>query len=115
MTSWCVLWSGLFLSAAPPLPIEADVVLKGGIIHDGSGRPGQVGDIAIKGDRIVAVGAFTVARNDKHRPRVIDVRGKIVAPGFIDLHSHSDYPLQKKATRQNLSFLHQGVTTVITG
>src|SRR5262249_25385583 len=37
------------------------------------------------------------------------------APGFIDLHTHSDIPLQRKATRGNLSYLHQGVTTVVTG
>src|SRR5262249_59219655 len=46
---------------------------------------------------------------------VLEVKGLIVCPGFIDLHSHSDFPLQEKATRGNLSFLYQGVTTVVTG
>jgi N-acyl-D-aspartate/D-glutamate deacylase len=91
--------------------VEADVVLRGGTLHDGSGGPGKVGDLAVKGGRIVAVGTFDVAG----KPRVIDAKGLIIAPGFIDLHSHSDIPLQRKATRANLCFLHQGVTTVVTG
>ena len=48
--------------------VEADVVLKGATLHDGTGQPGKVGDVAIKGDRIVAVGKFAV----KGKPRVID-------------------------------------------
>jgi N-acyl-D-aspartate/D-glutamate deacylase len=96
---------------ALPAPVEADVVLRGGTLVDGSGNPGVVGDLAIKGDRIVAVGKFDVAG----KPRVIDARGLIVAPGFIDLHSHSDYPLLREATRDNRNYLFQGVTTVVTG
>src|SRR6185369_15433746 len=68
-------------------------------------------DVAIKDDRIVAVGKFTV----KGKPRVLDCTGLVIAPGFIDLHTHSDTPLSKKATRANLSYLTQGVTTVVTG
>jgi N-acyl-D-aspartate/D-glutamate deacylase len=91
--------------------VEADVVIRGATLYDGGGKPGQVGDLAIKGDRIVAVGTFTTAGE----PRVIDGKGLLVAPGFIDLHTHSDYPLQKEATRANLNYLMQGVTTVVTG
>jgi N-acyl-D-amino-acid deacylase len=102
----------LFLSALlAGAPVEADVVLRGGTLHDGSGKPGVVGDVAIKGDRLVAVGKFEVAG----KPREIDAKGLVVAPGFIDLHSHSDLPLQNKATRANLSFAYQGATTVVTG
>src|SRR5689334_8412653 len=92
-------------------PVEADVVIRGATLYDGSGKPGQVGDLALKGDRIVAVGTFDVAGE----PRVIDGKGLIAAPGFIDLHTHSDYPLQRTATRSNLNYLMQGVTTVVTG
>jgi N-acyl-D-aspartate/D-glutamate deacylase len=92
-------------------PVEADVVIRGATLHDGSGKPGRVGDLAIKGDRIVAVGAFTVAGE----PRVIDGKGLIAAPGFIDLHTHSDSALQRDVTRANLNYLMQGVTTVVTG
>jgi N-acyl-D-aspartate/D-glutamate deacylase len=92
-------------------PVEADVVIRGATLYDGSGKPGQVGDLALKGDRIVAVGSFAVAG----KPPVIDGKGLIAAPGFIDLHTHCDYPLQKAATRANLNYLMQGVSTVVTG
>jgi N-acyl-D-aspartate/D-glutamate deacylase len=105
----------VLLAVAPPvtpLPaVEADVVLQGGTLHDGTEAAARVGDLAIKGDRIVAVGAFRVAG----KARRIDARGLVVAPGFIDLHTHSDYPLQRKATRDSLSYLYQGVTTQVTG
>jgi N-acyl-D-aspartate/D-glutamate deacylase len=92
-------------------PVEADVVIRGATLYDGSGKPGQVGDLALKGDRIVAVGTFKVAGE----PRVIDGKSLLACPGFIDLHTHSDYPLQKEPTRANLNYLTQGVTTVVTG
>lgn len=91
--------------------VQADVVLKGATLIDGSGKPARVGDVAIKGDRIVAVGQFKVAGT----PRILDCTGLVVAPGFIDLHTHSDYPLQKKETSPNLNYLMQGVTTAVTG
>ncbi len=92
-------------------PIEADIVIRGATLYDGSGKPGQVGDLALKEERIVAVGTFTTAG----KPLVLDGKGLIAAPGFIDLHTHSDYPLQKAPTRGNLNYLMQGVTTVVTG
>jgi N-acyl-D-aspartate/D-glutamate deacylase len=101
--------AGLLLAAAPA--VEADVVLRGGTLHDGTLGKARVGDLAIKGDRIVAVGTFGVAGT----PRILDVRGLVVAPGFIDLHTHSDEALTKKATRGNACYLYQGVTTVVTG
>jgi N-acyl-D-amino-acid deacylase len=91
--------------------VEADVVLRGATLHDGSGAAGVVGDVAIRGERIVAVGHFAVAG----QPRQLDAKGLIVAPGFIDLHTHSDYPLQRETTRANRCYLHQGVATVVTG
>jgi N-acyl-D-aspartate/D-glutamate deacylase len=100
----------LTLSAAEA-PVEADVVIRGGVLYDGTGRPGQVGDLALKGERIVAVGRFEVAGT----PRVIEAAGLLVTPGFIDLHTHSDSALTRSATRANLNYLAQGVTTVVTG
>ncbi len=99
------------LLGSAQLTIEADVVVRGATLYDGSGAGGIVGDLAIRGERIVAVGEFTVAG----KPRILDGKGLVVAPGFIDLHTHSDYPLQKKDTRTNRCYLHQGVTTVVTG
>src|ERR1043166_7697967 len=66
--------------------VEADVVLRGGMIVDGSGTDGVVGDVAIKDDRIVAVGKFKV----KGKAKILDCDGLVIAPGFIDLHTHSD-------------------------
>src|SRR5204863_6036789 len=82
-------------------PIAADLVLHGGTIYDGSNSEGLIGDVAIQRDRIVGVGKFDVAGS----PRVIDCKGLIVAPGFIDLHSHSDSGIVQPNTRQNANFL----------
>lgn len=105
----CALLTGATVGEAGP--VAADVVLKNATLIDGTGQPGQVGDLAIKADRIVAVGKFACAGN----PRVLDCTGLIVAPGFIDLHTHSDTPLTVKATAPNLNYLTQGLTTAVTG
>src|SRR4051794_27166723 len=87
------------LSAAPPL-----IVLSGGILHDGSGAPGKRGHLILQGDRIFAVDDLPIPSG----AQVINVEGMIVAPGFIDLHTHSDYPLQEPGTSGNLNYLLQG-------
>jgi N-acyl-D-aspartate/D-glutamate deacylase len=111
MLLFFVLVLPLCAAADQPETVEADFVIRGAAIYDGSGKPGQVGDLAVKGERIVAVGKFKVAG----KPRVIDGTNLVVAPGFIDLHTHSDTALTKKETRANLCYLKQGVTTVVTG
>jgi N-acyl-D-aspartate/D-glutamate deacylase len=98
------------LAGADPA-VEADVLVRGVALYDGSGAPPLVGDLALRKDRIVAVGRFTVAG----KPRVIEGRGLVAAPGFIDLHTHSDRTLLKEETRANECYLLQGVTTVVTG
>ncbi len=92
-------------------PVKVDILLKNGTILDGSGREGFVGDVGIAGETIVAVGRFDFAGT----PLVIDCTGRIIAPGFIDLHNHSDSAIVAPATRSNLNFLTQGCTTVVTG
>src|SRR5437764_14685113 len=101
----------LSLTLAAEPAVEADVVIRGATLVDGTGKPGYAGDLALRGERIVAVGKFTTAG----QPTVIDGTGLVVTPGFIDLHTHSDAPLQRPATRANLCYLTQGVTTVVTG
>src|SRR5262245_57087182 len=110
MTTLPVLLALSLLTGAEPA-VEPDVVILGVTLVDGTGKPGVAGDLALRGERIVAVGKFQTAG----RPRVIDGTGLVAAPGFIDLHTHSDLPLQRPATRANLCYLVQGVTTVVTG
>ncbi|MGE5195265.1 MAG: N-acyl-D-amino-acid deacylase family protein [Deltaproteobacteria bacterium] len=103
-----------FLSLAVPLraePVDADLVLRGGMLHDGSGAAPVVGDVAVKGDRIIAVGKFETGRVGLE----VDCRGMVVAPGFIDLHNHSDGQVVDRLTRANVNFVTQGCTTVVTG
>jgi N-acyl-D-aspartate/D-glutamate deacylase len=91
--------------------VDADCVIRNVMIYDGTGVQGYLGDLAIKDDRIVALGPVKCTG----KPKEIDGAGLVAAPGFIDLHTHSDSTLLSKATRANLCYLHQGVTTVVTG
>ena len=102
-----------FLLAAGPiaLGVDADVLLRGGTIHDGTGAPATVGDVALRGDKIVAVGKFEIGR----MARSVDCTGLVIAPGFIDLHTHSDHLADKPRNRPNLNYLMQGCSTVVTG
>jgi N-acyl-D-amino-acid deacylase len=87
----------------------ADYILRGGEVIDGSGRARFRADVMIKGDRIAEIGA--VARTAGAHE--IDVMGKVVAPGFIDVHTHDDRALF--ATPEMAAKASQGVTTVVTG
>jgi N-acyl-D-amino-acid deacylase len=87
---------------------EFDMVVRGGIIADGSGSPRFEGDVAIRDGWIVAVGSF-----DGKGAREIDAAGLLVTPGFIDLHTHYDGQMIW-SKRLNPSSDH-GVTTVVTG
>lgn len=93
----------------------ADVLIVGGTLFDGKDAPGRSADIAITGDRIVAVAPGLSGTYQAHR--TIDASGKIVAPGFIDGHTHPDTHIRSKdaATRRNLPWLHQGVSTIFVG
>src|ERR1700751_4830047 len=86
-----------------------DWILRGGEVLDGRGGPRRRRDVAITGDRIAAVGVVSRAEG----AREIDVAGKIVAPGFIDVHPHDDRALF--ATPAMAAKASQGVTTVVTG
>ena len=92
---------------------SADILVRGGTVVDGTGSPGRAADVAIRGDRIVFVGNATAAHI--HAARTIDARGLIVAPGFIDSHTHAESDLSSPARHGNVNYLMQGVTTVMTG
>jgi N-acyl-D-amino-acid deacylase len=101
----------LLVGAAPPPP-SADLLIRGGTVYTGSGAP-FVGDVAIKGDRIQAV----ARRLSAPAKRVIDAKGMIVAPGFIDPHTHMGEDLASEDSSKRLvpAFLMQGVTTAFIG
>ena len=88
-----------------------DLILKGGTIYDGTGADGFVGDLAITGEEITAV--EPAGEIDTANARVIDVGGLIVAPGFVDMHTHSDFTLIADGRAE--SQVHQGVTTEVIG
>jgi N-acyl-D-aspartate/D-glutamate deacylase len=89
-----------------------DLVVRGGRIVDGTGRPAFVGDVAVRGDRIARVGRLDEAEARAAR-RTIDATGLVVAPGFIDIHSHSDRTLFTDGAAA--SKVRQGVTTEVLG
>ena len=86
-----------------------DVILRGGTIVDGSGNPRFTGDVAINGDRIAAIGYLGGARARD----TIDVRGLVVAPGFIDMLGQSETNVL--IDNRVLSKVTQGITTEVTG
>jgi len=110
-------WVGLLASLltlgcahAPAQAPQADLLIRGGTVYTGSDAP-FVGDVAVSGDRISVVG-----RALPHRARkVIDARGMIVAPGFIDPHTHVGPQLASADARERLvpAFLMQGVTSAV--
>jgi len=90
---------------APP---QYDLLIRGGTVIDGSGSPGVRADVAVQNGRIVRVGNLSEAT----ARRVIDATGLIVAPGFIDVHTHTD-DLAENPRAEN--YLRMGVTTVVAG
>lgn len=87
----------------------ADLLLRGGVLLDGTGNPGFRADVEVTGDRITGVGRLTEAT----ATRTIDVTGLAVAPGFIDMHSHSDIQILANPTHE--AKVHQGVTLEVLG
>lgn len=85
-----------------------DIVIKGGTVHDGTGAAGRKADVAIKGDRIVEVGEVSGTAT-----RTLDAEGRIVTPGFVDIHSHLD--AQVAWDPQCSSSCWHGVTSVVVG
>ena len=101
------------LKNAKPKTAKVDTLIRGGSVIDGTGVPATKADVGITGDRITFIGD-SVAANIQ-ADRVIDAAGLIVAPGFIDPHTHADEDLFDPKRNANLAFLTQGVTTVFIG
>jgi N-acyl-D-aspartate/D-glutamate deacylase len=95
--------------AAGPAP--AEYVIRNATVYDGTGSPGVVASVVIRGDRIAAVGKADPGPGAV----VIDGTGLVVCPGFIDLHTHCDAGVVGEKTRANANYVRQGVTTVVTG
>ncbi|MBK7929789.1 MAG: D-aminoacylase [Bryobacterales bacterium] len=106
--------AGLFalvsiLAAAPLAAQDFDLILRGGRIVDGTGNPWFRGDVAIRNGSIAAIGDL----KSKTATRVIEAAGLVVAPGFIDIHNHSDDTLLVDGNAE--SMVRQGVTSMIFG
>ncbi len=89
-----------------------DLLIRGGTVVDGTGRPGVRGDVGISGDRIAAVGDLSAA-DPRGIGQVIEAADLVVCPGFVDPHGHSDASLLVDPTVA--SHLHQGYTTQLSG
>lgn len=85
-----------------------DIIIRNGLVVDGSGGPARQADVGIRGNAIVAVGQLHAEAG-----RVVEASGWVVSPGFIDMHSHSDLAFLRDGKSPNL--LHQGVTAALIG
>lgn len=88
---------------------DHDLVVRGGLVFDGTGAPGLVGDVAVRGTHISALAPRIAERGTIE----IDARGQCVSPGFIDIHSHGDGSLSQDPRAE--SVIRQGITTIIAG
>ena len=88
-----------------------DLLIHGGRLVDGSGNPWRYADVGVRGDSIVAIGDLSA----REAARRLDATGLVVAPGFIDTHTHCDDGLDEEGSHSNWNYLRQGVTTVVTG
>src|SRR3546814_18754537 len=101
--------AALLATTAPALAQHYDVLIRGGTLYDGTGGPARTADVAITGDRIAAVGPIPESAT---ATTLIDATGRIVAPGFIDPHSHAAPNIQTKEIAAALPLLHQGIPTL---
>ncbi len=113
------LWAVAFLTivlamlaqerSQSPAPADFDVIIRGGTVYDGTGAAPRQADVAIRGDRIAAIGDLNTAR----ARTIVDAKGLAVAPGFINMLSWSTESLIQDGRSQ--SEIRQGVTTEIMG
>ncbi len=108
-TAAVTLLTAALALASPARGQEYDLVIRNGRVVDGTGAPWRRADVAVRGDTIVAVapGITAAAR------RTIDAAGRVVAPGFIDIHTHARRGIFEVPTAEN--YVRQGVTTLVEG
>jgi N-acyl-D-amino-acid deacylase len=114
---WASAISFALGAAATSSPLRAqsqkvDLLIRGGTVVDGSGGAPLVTDVGIRGDRIVFVGDASASH--VAAVKTVNATGMIVAPGFIDPHTHTAADLTDSVRKSNVPYLMQGVTTVIT-
>jgi N-acyl-D-aspartate/D-glutamate deacylase len=109
-----ILSSLSFILLAAPLGAQqsVDLLIRGGSLVDGTGAPARRADVGVTGDRITFVG--DAARSRVTAKRTVDATGLVVAPGFIDPHTHTAGDLSSAERKSNVPYLMQGVTTVVT-
>jgi N-acyl-D-aspartate/D-glutamate deacylase len=105
---WLGVMSGSYGLTALSVEERYDISIKGGTIVDGTGRQAYRGDVAIKGERIVALGKV-----NGEASTVIDGKGLMICPGFVDTHSHVDRGILSLPLAE--SYIMQGVTTALSG
>ena len=86
-----------------------DLIFRGAHVFDGCGGPPRTADVGIRGDRIAAIGSLP----SESARRVVDARGRMLCPGFIDVHTHADFGVLSAPDAFN--YIAQGVTTVVGG
>ncbi len=105
------------VTAQPAPPVPFDVVIRGGLVLDGSGSPPFRADVGIRNGRIAAVGELPAAE----ARTVVDAAGRLVTPGFVDIHSHADDNVRRRPTLRDPdvrrkaapNLVTQGITTVV--
>ena len=96
-------------NSGTPSSERYDILLRGGTVVDGSGAPRFTADVAIRGERIAAVGRSGL--DPTLADKVIDVSGKAVTPGFVDYHAHIQTTIHQYPLAEN--FTRQGITTIV--
>lgn len=104
-----LLTIGLAACGAGSEPV--DLLIRGGTVIDGTGAPGQIADVGVRDGKVVMIGSGRGVR----AAETIDATGLVVAPGFIDVHNHSDRGIGEPEHRLNEGFIRQGVTLIVGG
>ena len=110
-----ILLTALVLLLAAGIPLQArekSILIKGGLVYDGTGSEPRKADILVKGGKIVSI-AESIA--ESKADNIINAEGQVVAPGFIDPHSHVNRTMKKEEGKENEGYLTMGVTTVLCG